>query len=557
MGDHVERRRRVAIFGGGFNPPHLAHLFTVTYLLSRADVDEVWLLPSAKHAFHKQMQPLSERVKLLESAFINDARVRVCLIEAEPEMSGLTYDTLDVLSERYPQSSFKLVIGADNLTESHRWHRFDELCARWSLIVLGRPGHEAALTSAMAHDWCDLGPTLMSVSSTEIRDALRSSMTAPNWHSEPLIWVPESTRTLVSKLYCDPIPPQESTEPSPKEAVFIWGSGRCGQALTQALRMTGVSVTLQSLRVLEDSASESHVHDELWPSIMLNAVQAEIWILACRDDDISRWASVLYDQVTMFNSKLTEVSTDTSTEPDYPRSSPLKRRVILHCSGGRSHEELRVLRTLDYEVARMHPLMSLRGSGDLEALREASYLVMGDPKACQAGEMLVHLLGGSTLSAPRAPYTMSEQERMTLYHCAAALGANLATVPLVLGEIIFTQLGYDRDETIKALRALYRVALSPQLTGQIDGSKSASAHWVDHLTGPVSRGDLSTVIQHLQGLTALSQTFNQTDTAHDQSQQSPHEVQGLHALPELYQSLSQMAAILSNQVFLAHKINNK
>ena len=80
MGDHAELRRRIAIFGGGFNPPHLAHLFTVTYLLSRADVDEVWLLPSAKHAFHKQMRPLNERVKLLERGMRIHQRVSELLL---------------------------------------------------------------------------------------------------------------------------------------------------------------------------------------------------------------------------------------------------------------------------------------------------------------------------------------------------------------------------------------------------------------------------------------------------------------------------------------------
>ena len=144
-----ELPKRVALFGGAFNPPHLAHLFMVRYLLTRSDVDEVWVMPSERHAFGKEMAPFEVRLSLLSCCFRDEVGVRLCEIEREPSLSGRSFDTLSALSERYPELHFKLVIGADNLTSSHRWHRFDELVARWSVIALGRPGHERALHEAM------------------------------------------------------------------------------------------------------------------------------------------------------------------------------------------------------------------------------------------------------------------------------------------------------------------------------------------------------------------------------------------------------------------------
>ena len=58
---------RVAVYGGAFDPPHLSHVFTITYLLTRADVDAVWVLPAADHAFGKRMTPYRERRAMLDT----------------------------------------------------------------------------------------------------------------------------------------------------------------------------------------------------------------------------------------------------------------------------------------------------------------------------------------------------------------------------------------------------------------------------------------------------------------------------------------------------------
>ena len=208
-------RRRVALFGGAFNPPHLAHLFTVQYLLSREDIDEVWVMPSYRHAFGKEMAPYATRVKMLKECFIDAQGVMISTVESERGLSGKTFDTLCHLSERAPDFEFSLVIGADNLTESHRWHRFDELVSRWRVIALGRPGHEEALMRARVHAWCNVGPTLPNISSSEIRRALRRLPaeaqiklqegqgldSIPHAHYEVLSWLPERIIQLVAESY--------------------------------------------------------------------------------------------------------------------------------------------------------------------------------------------------------------------------------------------------------------------------------------------------------------------------------------------------------------------
>ena len=154
---------RIALYGGAFDPPHLAHLFTVVYLLGRADVDAVWLVPTADHVFGKRMAPFAAREAMLRTML--DAagiagQVTICPIETERSGPSRTFDTLTLLAERHPEHRFCWVLGADNLTESHRWYRFDDLVARWPLIVLGRPGHEASLAARAGEPWCHPGPPM-------------------------------------------------------------------------------------------------------------------------------------------------------------------------------------------------------------------------------------------------------------------------------------------------------------------------------------------------------------------------------------------------------------
>ena len=46
---------RVALFGGSFNPPHVAHQLVALYILETQDVDELWFVPTYAHPFGKQL----------------------------------------------------------------------------------------------------------------------------------------------------------------------------------------------------------------------------------------------------------------------------------------------------------------------------------------------------------------------------------------------------------------------------------------------------------------------------------------------------------------------
>ncbi len=168
------RPPRIALYGGSFDPPHLAHVLAVAGVLSAEDVDGVWVLPVFRHPLTKQPTSWSQRLALCEAAFglFGDA-VQVRQDEADLNGTGRTLDLITYLQAAHPDTTFRLMIGSDQLTNRHRWHRFDEVCRLAPPIVLGRPDHPTPAPFEVAFELPDM-------SSTAARTALQRGH-VPSW----------------------------------------------------------------------------------------------------------------------------------------------------------------------------------------------------------------------------------------------------------------------------------------------------------------------------------------------------------------------------------------
>jgi nicotinate-nucleotide adenylyltransferase len=160
-------RKRVAILGGSFNPPHVAHLMAAYWTLATQDVREVWLLPSYRHPFGKALVPFEDRVRMCELAARGVRGVAVCTAErelADDPQVGKTARTLEHLVAKHPDLDFALVIGADILPDTPKWWRWDRVTELARVVVVGREGFPPVPGA----------PSFPAVSSTEIRARIAS-----------------------------------------------------------------------------------------------------------------------------------------------------------------------------------------------------------------------------------------------------------------------------------------------------------------------------------------------------------------------------------------------
>lgn len=135
----------IGLFGGSFNPPHLAHLIVAETVRDRADLDEVWWVP-ARTPPHKQNDGSAElvapehRLAMTERAVASNPAFTVETLELEREGPSYTADTIRILQERRSEDRFCLVIGSDSLAGLPDWHRPDAIVDRVELLVYPRPG---------------------------------------------------------------------------------------------------------------------------------------------------------------------------------------------------------------------------------------------------------------------------------------------------------------------------------------------------------------------------------------------------------------------------------
>lgn len=393
----------IALYGGAFDPPHAAHVFAVAWLLGRTDA--VWIVPTGEHAFGKRMAPFPERVAMLRLALrhFDQNRVDVCMIESERKGPSLTYETLDALSARHPEHDFAWVIGADNLTEAHRWFRFPELVARWPMYVMGRPGHEAAMARFERAPWCRPGPTLPDVSSSGLRAAL-----AGEGDPATLRWLDPALVEVARPLY----QPSEGVLPS----VFLVGGGNVARGLRTAFAAARIPLSGQWSR--RDGPLPASLED------------AEVVILGVTD------------------SALPEVARRLATETRLREGA-----VVLHCAARLGAEALAPLAGRGLSLGSMHPLQSLR-EPDRAAnlLRGAFFGIEGEPEAAAVATRLARAVGGRPVTVPTGG--------KPTYHAAAVLSGNFAVTLMAGGVALLASLGFAEAEARGLLLPLLRGTLA-------------------------------------------------------------------------------------------------
>lgn len=138
---------RYGVFGGAFNPVHLAHLIIAEDVREQMHLDKVLFIPYANPP-HKNTDELlnsSHRLKMLQLALEGNCNFEVCDIEIKNGVNSKTYtvDTLIKLRDKYKNDGIALylIVGLDNLIELHTWKDPGKLFALAEVVVLNRPGY--------------------------------------------------------------------------------------------------------------------------------------------------------------------------------------------------------------------------------------------------------------------------------------------------------------------------------------------------------------------------------------------------------------------------------
>ena len=162
--------KRIGLFGGTFDPPHVGHLVTAVNVRYALGLDSVVLMV-ANSPWQKDgtrpISPAADRLAMVEAAVADVEGLIAGDAEIRRGGPSFTADTLQGMATCYPDAELYTIVGDDAAAGLTTWQRYDEVVALSRLVVVDRPGERVELPAGF--DWLRVEVPRLEVSSTDLR----------------------------------------------------------------------------------------------------------------------------------------------------------------------------------------------------------------------------------------------------------------------------------------------------------------------------------------------------------------------------------------------------
>lgn len=182
--------KKIGLYFGSFNPIHIGHLILANYLVEHSELDEVWFVVTPQNPFKdkKSLLDNAARLEMVSLSLGEYDRLKPCDIEFHLSQPNYTIDTLIHLEEKYPQYSFFLIMGEDNLKSFPKWKNYEVILDRYSIYVYPRLGEGNVPEALQAHPHIVYVKTpIIELSATAIREDI-SKGKGVRPMLPPLVW---------------------------------------------------------------------------------------------------------------------------------------------------------------------------------------------------------------------------------------------------------------------------------------------------------------------------------------------------------------------------------
>ena len=165
--------KNIGLYFGSFNPIHIGHLILANYLAEHSNLDEIWLVVTPQNPFKdkKSLLDNASRLEMVALSLKEYDKLKPCDIEFHLPQPNYTIDTLIHLEEKYPQHSFSLIMGEDNLKSFHKWKNYEVILSRYFIYVYPRLGEGEVSVQLQDHEHIVYIKTpIIELSATAIRE---------------------------------------------------------------------------------------------------------------------------------------------------------------------------------------------------------------------------------------------------------------------------------------------------------------------------------------------------------------------------------------------------
>lgn len=165
---------KIGLFFGSFNPVHIGHMAIANYMSEFTDLDRIWFVVTPRNPLKAKSSLLNDlqRLQLVRLAIGDSRKYKASNIEFKLPQPSYTVNTLAYLTEKYPEHTFALIMGSDNLSTFHKWKNYEHILSENELYVYPRPGDDGGKWKT--HPKVKMVPApLMDISATFLRQAIK------------------------------------------------------------------------------------------------------------------------------------------------------------------------------------------------------------------------------------------------------------------------------------------------------------------------------------------------------------------------------------------------
>ena len=168
--------KNIGLLFGSFNPIHNGHITLATFILKHKPLDEIWFVVSPLSPFKKSKILLdkNDRLDMVKGAIKPFKKFFASDIEFKMKTPNYTIDTLYEIKKKYPEDSFSLIIGEDNLENFKNWKDSNLIIENFKIYVYPRNFSKSKLNLNF-NTLNKINAPSINISSTDIRESIKKN----------------------------------------------------------------------------------------------------------------------------------------------------------------------------------------------------------------------------------------------------------------------------------------------------------------------------------------------------------------------------------------------
>ena len=138
----MSREKKICLFGGTFDPPHIGHLLVAQTIFEAENFDKIVFIPTFKTPQKNNITDIKDRLAMLRMGVTSNPKFEISDLEIQRGGTSYTIDTVrDYKSDQdYDSRELYYLIGSDSLQTFHTWKEPREVLDECQVIVALRPG---------------------------------------------------------------------------------------------------------------------------------------------------------------------------------------------------------------------------------------------------------------------------------------------------------------------------------------------------------------------------------------------------------------------------------